>query len=48
MTTDRLILMVGALTEEYYLLLVLAANSNFGKARFELRRATLQFEKDLL
>lgn len=48
LTTDRLILMVGALTEEYYLLLVLEADSNFGRARFELRRAILQFEEDLL
>lgn len=48
LTTDRLILMVGALTEEYFLLLALAADANFGKARFELRRAILQFEEDLL
>lgn len=48
LTTDRLILMVGALTDEYYLLLILQVNSNFGQARFELRRAVLQFEEDLL
>ncbi len=48
LTTDKLILMVGALTEEYYLLMVLAADSNFGRARFELRRAILKFEEDLI
>jgi len=48
LTTDKLILMVGALTEDYYLLLVLKAGSNFGRARFELRRAILQFEEDLI
>lgn len=47
-TTDRLGLMVGALTDEYYLLLVLRSGSNFGRARFELRRAVLLFEEDLI
>ena len=48
LTTDKLILMVGALTDDYYMLLVLEAESNFGRARFELRRAILQFEEDLI
>lgn len=47
-TTEKLILMVGALTEEYYLLLVLDAGANFGRARFELRRAVMLFEEDLI
>jgi len=46
-TTDRMILMVTALSAEYYLLLVLAAGSNAGRARFELRRSMLLFEEDL-
>ena len=46
-TTDRLVLMVTSLTEEYFLLLVLAAGSNTGRARFELRRSVLLFEEDL-
>ncbi|MCP3957564.1 MAG: hypothetical protein GY719_06895 [bacterium] len=46
--TDRYILMVGALTEDYYLLLVLEAGSSSGRARFELRRAVLLFEEDLI
>lgn len=45
--TDRLIMMVSAITEEYFLLLVLADGSNAGRARFELRRARLLFENDL-
>ena len=48
LTTDQMILMVGWLTDDYYLLLVLAADCNFGRARFELRRAILQFEEDLI
>ncbi|MEO1086459.1 MAG: roadblock/LC7 domain-containing protein [Acidobacteriota bacterium] len=46
-TTDRLTLMVSRLTSDYYLLLVTLADSNAGKARYELRRAALQFEGDL-
>ncbi len=46
--TDRFILMIGSLTEDYFLLLVLKAGSSSGRARFELRRAVLQFEEDLI
>ena len=45
--TDRYILMVSALTDEYYLLLVLRCGSNAGRARFELRRSLILFEHDL-
>ncbi len=47
-TTDRYILMIGALTEDYFLLLVLGADGSAGRARFELRRAVLLFEEDLI
>jgi predicted regulator of Ras-like GTPase activity (Roadblock/LC7/MglB family) len=46
-TTDRFTLMVSGVAEGYYLLLVLADSSSYGRARFELRRARLQFEPDL-
>ncbi len=46
-TTDRYVLMISALTDDYYLLLVLHADGNAGRARFELRRAVLLFEDDL-
>jgi predicted regulator of Ras-like GTPase activity (Roadblock/LC7/MglB family) len=46
--TDRLTLMVSAVTREYYLLLVLGPEGNYGRARFELRRARLALEQDLL
>lgn len=46
-TTDRYVLMVSALTDDYYLLLVLQADGNSGRARFELRRSVLLFEEDL-
>jgi predicted regulator of Ras-like GTPase activity (Roadblock/LC7/MglB family) len=46
-TTDRYTFLVSAVTPEYYLLLVLGKRGIYGKARFELRRARLQFEGDL-
>lgn len=46
-TTDRLTLMVSALSPGYYLLLVLDDPTSFGRARFELKRARLLFEGEL-
>lgn len=46
-TTDRLTMMVSAISDEYFLLLVLTTGSSAGRARFELRRARLLFENDL-
>ena len=45
--TDRMVLMVSSLTDDYFLLLVLDSSGNAGKARFEMRRAALVFEGDL-
>lgn len=47
MTEDRTFV-VSAVSNEYYLLLVLAENGSYGRARFELRRARLLFEDDLI
>lgn len=47
-TTDRLTVMVSAVAQDYFLLLVLGAEGNQGRARFELRRARLQLEDELL
>jgi predicted regulator of Ras-like GTPase activity (Roadblock/LC7/MglB family) len=46
-STDRLTLMVSSVASDYYLLLVLGPEGNYGKARFELRRARLLLERDL-
>src|SRR6188768_2257789 len=46
-TTDKLTLMVSKVAEGFYLLLVLARDGSYGRARFELRRARLLFETDL-
>lgn len=47
-TTDRMTIMLSAVTDEYYLLLVLAEPASQGRARFELRRARLVLEQDLV
>lgn len=46
-TTDRLTLLVSSLAGGYYLLLVLGPEGNYGRARFELRRARLLLDEDL-
>ena len=46
-TTDRFVMMVSAISEEYFLLAVLEEGANAGRARFELRRAQLDFETEL-
>jgi predicted regulator of Ras-like GTPase activity (Roadblock/LC7/MglB family) len=46
--TDRSIAILSRVTEEYYLLLLLARGGNFGRGRFELRRAAATLEKELL
>jgi predicted regulator of Ras-like GTPase activity (Roadblock/LC7/MglB family) len=47
-TTDRYTVLVSSLVSDYSLLLVLGSEGSFGKARYELRRALLQFEHDLI
>jgi predicted regulator of Ras-like GTPase activity (Roadblock/LC7/MglB family) len=45
--TDLLTLMVSSVAADYYLLLVLGPEGNYGRARFELRRARLLLESEL-
>ena len=46
-TTATMTFVVSAVAPGYYLLLVLGERAVYGRARFELRRARLLFEKDL-
>ena len=48
LATERFSVMLGRVAPNYYLMLVLAVGASVGRARFELRRAPLAFEKDLL
>ena len=47
-TTDRVATILSRVTPEYYLLLLLSREGNFGRGRFELKRAALSLEKELL
>lgn len=47
-TTDQYALMIGSITDDYYLLLILRGGTGVGRARYELRRASLDFEDDLV
>jgi predicted regulator of Ras-like GTPase activity (Roadblock/LC7/MglB family) len=47
-TTERVTLMVSSVAAGYYLLLVLGEPASYGRARFELRRARLLLEEDLV
>lgn len=46
--SGRSILILVAVTSEYYLLVLLSREGNFGRARFEARRAAAFLEKELV
>ena len=46
--SDETVAILSRVTTEYYLLLLLAREGNFGRGRFELRKAGLALEKELL
>lgn len=46
--TDRMTVMVSSVSDNYYLVLVLAGDANRGLARFELRKARLLLENELV
>ncbi len=46
--TDRSTAILSRVTAEYYLLLLLSRGGNSGRGRFELRKAGLALEKELL
>ncbi|HEY3203447.1 MAG TPA: roadblock/LC7 domain-containing protein [Thermoanaerobaculia bacterium] len=46
--SDGAVTVVSRVTEEYYLLLSLARDGNFGRGRFELKKAAAALEKELL
>ena len=45
---ESAITLLSRVTGEYYLLLLLRRDGNFGRGRFELRKAALALEKELL
>ena len=45
--TEKMTVMVSSVAADYYLLLVLGPEGNYGRARFVLRRARLLLEREL-
>ncbi len=45
--TEKYCIMLSSVASDYFLILVLNAEAARGRARFEMRRAKLQFEGDL-
>jgi predicted regulator of Ras-like GTPase activity (Roadblock/LC7/MglB family) len=48
LVTDTSIAILSRVTDEYYLLLLLTRDGSFGRGRFELAKAALALEKELL
>ncbi len=46
--TEKYCIMLSSVAKDYYLILILKAEAARGRARFEMRRARLQFEADLI
>lgn len=46
--SDKMILLTKSITSEYFLLLVLPADGNMGRARFELKKAKYVLEKEFV
>ena len=46
-STDQYTILLGAVSAEYYLLLVLSPTANYGRARFEMRRAGVRFLEEI-
>jgi predicted regulator of Ras-like GTPase activity (Roadblock/LC7/MglB family) len=45
--TDQYVIFLSRITPEYFMLLVLSADGNYGRARFELARARQQLRDEL-
>ncbi len=48
LVTERFVVIVSAITPEYYMLLVMKPDGNYGRARFELARAKELLREELL
>ena len=46
--TEKMTIFLSAVTSEYYVLLVLGPNGNYGRARFELTRARQSLRDELV
>ncbi len=46
-TTDTLRVLVRVISEDFFLILVIAADGNYGKGRYLMRQASLKFRDEL-
>jgi predicted regulator of Ras-like GTPase activity (Roadblock/LC7/MglB family) len=45
--TDRFVTFLSSVTSEYFILMILSADGNYGRARFELLRAKTRLQDEL-
>lgn len=48
LVTDKYVTIVSAITSDYFILMILSRGCNYGRARFELKRAKFQLEDELI
>lgn len=46
--TDRYIVLMGAVTPEYFMLMILSPEASLGRARYEMRKAVAVFHDELV
>lgn len=48
MMTDQMILLLKAITPEYFIMMILPQGANLGRARFEMKKAKYALEKEFV
>ena len=48
LVTDRYVTFLSAVTSDYFILMILSRDGNYGRARYELRRAKFVLEDELI
>jgi predicted regulator of Ras-like GTPase activity (Roadblock/LC7/MglB family) len=46
--TERVVVVLKAITTEYFLMMILSEGANIGRARFELKKAKYILEKEFV
>jgi predicted regulator of Ras-like GTPase activity (Roadblock/LC7/MglB family) len=46
--TEKYVTIISAVTSEYYILMILSRDGNYGRARYELKRAKFLLEDELI
>jgi predicted regulator of Ras-like GTPase activity (Roadblock/LC7/MglB family) len=48
LVTERVVVLIKAITTEYFLMIILGEDANIGRARFELKKAKYILEKEFV